>query len=296
MYLLSISHRIRFDAQQIQAREGWSVSAALETDDFYKDEVRRQWDRDPCGSHYVEQAQPDTLEWFLEAERYRYDVYAPWMRELMEFDRHASEVILEIGAGMGTDHAQFAKNGGVMHDIDLAAGHLKLARRNFELRGLHGTFLHGDAEAIPYPDGTFDLVYSNGVIHHTPNTACVVAEIYRVLKPGGRCIIMVYAENSLHYWRNLFRDYGISRGELEMASMGEIMSRYAELSEHGAKPLVKVYTARRLRHLFARFKSIRIYKRQLMREELPRRLRSLPLGLAGRMMGWNLILKAQKPC
>ena len=267
----------------------------VETGDVYKDEVQRQWDRDPCGAQYVEDAQPDTLEWFLEVERYRYDVYGPWMRELMEFDRHPGEKILEIGAGIGTDHAQFAKAGGIMHDLDLAGGHLRLAQRNFRLRGLEGTFLHGDAESIPFPDNTFDLVYSNGVIHHTPNTARVVGEIYRVLKPGGRCIIMVYAENSLHYWRILFLLIGLRRGEIETASMGEIMSRHVELSEHGSKPLVKVYTAARLRRMFGRFERLAIFKRQLIQEELPRWLSWMPLGLAGRLMGWNLIIKAHKP-
>lgn len=270
-------------------------TATLETGDHYKDQVQQQWDQDPCGSHYVDQAKPDTLEWFLEVERYRYGTYGPWMPELMEFSRHAGEHILEIGAGIGTDHAQFAKHGGIMHDLDLSSGHLKLAQRNFELRGLRGTFLHGDAESIPFPNGTFDLVYSNGVIHHTPNTARVIAEIHRVLKPGGRCIIMVYAENSLHYWRNLFAAYGLLRGELDNSSMGEIMSRYVELSEHGQKPLVKVYTAQRLRKMFARFHDKHIYKRQLIREELPKALPWFPLGLAGRLVGWNLIIKAQKP-
>jgi ubiquinone/menaquinone biosynthesis C-methylase UbiE len=271
------------------------ATTKLETGDVYKDEVQNQWDQDPCGSHYVEEAQPDTLEWFLEVERYRYETYAPWMREVMEFDRHAGEKILEIGAGIGTDHAQFAKAGGIMHDLDLASGHLRLAQRNFELRGLKSVFKHGDAENIPFEDNTFDLVYSNGVIHHTPNTSRVVQEIHRVLKPGGRCIIMVYAENSLHYWRNLFRDIGLRQGELQNFSMGEIMSRSVEISESGAKPLVKVYTAKRLRIMFADFVDIRISKRQLIRDELPQRFKWVPLGLAGRLFGWNLIIKARKP-
>ena len=267
----------------------------LETGDPYKDEVQRQWDRDPCGAQYVKEAEPDTLEWFLQVERYRYDIYAPWMREVMEFDRHAGEHILEIGAGIGTDHAQFAKAGGIMYDVDLASGHLQLAKRNFELRGLQGTFRHGDAENIPFDDNSFDLVYSNGVIHHTPNTTQVVKEIYRVLKPGGRCIIMVYAENSLHYWRVIFGRIGLQQHELGTSSMGEIMSRHVEISEHGSKPLVKVYTAKRLRQMFRDFEDIRICKRQLLREELPPRLKWMPLGLAGRLFGWNLIVKARKP-
>src|ERR1700683_2024243 len=121
----------------------------VRTGDVYKDEVQNQWNEDPCGSHYVTEAQPDTLEWFVEAERYRYDVYAPWMREVMEFDRHRGEKLLEVGAGMGTDHAQFAKAGAIVHDLDLAAGHLQLAQRNFALRGLTGSFHHGDAENMP---------------------------------------------------------------------------------------------------------------------------------------------------
>jgi ubiquinone/menaquinone biosynthesis C-methylase UbiE len=268
----------------------------LQTGDAYKDEVQNQWDQDPCGSHYVKNIEPDTLEWFLEAERYRYGSYAPWMAEVMEFAGHDGEKILEIGGGMGTDHAQFAKHGGIMHDLDLSSGHLRLAQRNFELRGLSGTFRHGDGETIPFPDNTFDLVYSNGVIHHTPNTAAVVKEIYRVLKPGGRCIIMVYAENSLHYWRNLFTAIGLAQGALESMSMGEIMSRSVEISEHGSKPLVKVYTARRLRKLFKEFQGITVQKRQLIDEEMPRWLkRWMSVETAGRLMGWNLVLKARKP-
>jgi ubiquinone/menaquinone biosynthesis C-methylase UbiE len=267
----------------------------LSTGDAYKDEVQNQWNEDPCGAQYVKEAQPDTLEWFLEVERYRYDVYAPWMREVMEFDRHRGEKLLEIGAGIGTDHAQFAKGGALVHDLDLAGGHLQLAMRNFEVRGLKGSFHHGDAENIPFDDNTFNVVYSNGVIHHTPNTRHVVGEIYRVLKPGGRCIIMVYAENSLHYWRILFHELGIRRGMLQQQSMGDIMSANVELSEHGQKPLVKVYTARRLRQMFSDFEKIHVYKRQMVREELPARFAWFPLDLAGRLAGWNLIIKARKP-
>src|SRR5256885_654827 len=106
-----------------------------------------------------------------------------------------------------------------------AAGHLELARENLALRGLGGEFVLQDAEVLPFDDNTFDLVYSNGVIHHTPNTRDVVREICRVLKPGGRAVVMVYAENSLHYWRNLVWAIGIKEHELERWSMGEIMSR-----------------------------------------------------------------------
>jgi len=268
---------------------------ALVVDDHYKKQVQAQWDRDACGSHYVQDAEPDTLEWYLQAEAYRYGHYAPWMPKIMEYDRHAGEEVLEIGAGLGTDLAQFAKGGANVTDLDLSAGHLAHAKRNFELRGLKGTFKHGDGERLPFPDNTFDVVYSNGVIHHTPNTKTAIEEIYRVLKPGGKAIIMVYAENSLHYWRNLFRDIGVRQSQLGAVSMGEIMSQSVEISEHGSRPLVKVYTKERMRQMFNRFERITIDQCQLVPEEMPRILKWMPLETAGKLMGWNLVLKGFKP-
>lgn len=267
----------------------------LDTGDRYKDEVQNQWDNDPCGSHYVKNVQPHTLEWFLEVERHRYQEYGPWMPELMEFAKHAGKRLLEIGAGMGTDHAQFARHGAIVTDVDLSSGHLALARENFALRGLQGTFIHHDAETLPFPDASFDVVYSNGVIHHTPNTQRVVDEIFRVLRPGGRVIIMVYAENSLHYWRNLVGHLGLVQGQIYNRSIGHIMSDSVEISENDAKPLVKVYTARRLRQMFERFHDIDISKCQLTPPEVPGVLRWLPVGTLGRLMGWNLVIKANKP-
>ena len=268
----------------------------IETGDAYKDQVQQQWNNDPAGSHYVKGAKPHTLEWFQQVEAYRYGEYAPWMHAVMEFDRHAGRTLLEVGAGIGTDLAQFAKHGAVVTDLDLSAGHLALARENFERRGLRGTFVHHDAERLPFDDQQFDVVYSNGVIHHTPNTASVVHEIRRVLKPHGKAIVMVYAENSIHYWRNLVWAIGIKEGQLLQWSMGDIMSRAVERSDNAsARPLVKVYTKRRLEKLFEGFEDISIVKRQMLHDEVPRLLRFVPVSLLGRIMGWNLIIKARKP-
>ena len=267
----------------------------IQTGDEYKDQVQNQWNNNPVGSQYVKQAAPHTLEWFLEVEAHRYGEYGPWMPETMEFSRHSGEEVLEIGGGMGTDLAQFARNGARVTDIDLSGGHLALAQENFRLRGLQGRFIHHDAERLPFDDNSFDVVYSNGVIHHTPNTKGLVDEIYRVLRPGGRCIIMVYAENSLHYWGVQVGLLGLRNGLLETSSVGDIMSRSVEMTANDARPLVKVYTKRRLRQLFNRFTDISIVQRQLTAPELPSFARWIPLDLAGKIAGWNLVLKASKP-
>jgi ubiquinone/menaquinone biosynthesis C-methylase UbiE len=265
------------------------------TGDVYKDEVQNQWDNNPCGSHYVKDATEHTLDWYLEAERYRYGEYAPWMRETMEFTLHRGEDVLEVGGGMGTDLAQFAMQGARVTDLDLSAGHLALAQENFRLRGLKGRFIHHDAEGMPFNDNEFDVVYSNGVIHHTPNTRQVVEEMYRVLKPGGKVIVMVYAENSLHYWRNLVLELGMRQGLLLTHSIGDVMSRFVEITENNAKPLVKVYTKRRLCNLFRGFERIKIVQRQMVAAEVPRLLSWVKLPILGQLMGWNLVLKANKP-
>ena len=221
--------------------------ATITTGDPYKDEVQHQWNRDPAGSHYVKAAEPHTLDWFLEVEAHRYREYAPWMPATMEFSAHAGRDVLEIGGGMGTDLAQFARHGSRVTDLDLSAGHLALAQENFRLRGLEGRFVHHDAEGLPFDDASFDLVYTNGVIHHTPHTRAVVDEIFRVLRPGGRVIAMVYARRSLHYWGVQVGWYGVREGRLEDQSIGDIMSDGVERSVHGSRPLVKVYSRRKLR-------------------------------------------------
>src|SRR5262249_22310829 len=154
-----------------------------------------------------------------------------------------------IGGGVGTDLSQFARHGARVTDIDLSAGHLELAQENFAWRGLAGEFVHHDAETLPFPDDTFDVVFSNGVLHHTPNTRKVVGEVRRVLKPGGKAIVMMYAEHSWHYWYRLVWELGVKHDMLSKYSIGEIMSRHVEITENDARPLVKVYTAKTLKAL-----------------------------------------------
>ena len=197
---------------------------------------------------------------------------------------------------MGTDFAQFAAHGARVTDLDLSAGHLTLAKENFFVRGLQGRFIQHDAETLVFANDAFDVVYSNGVLHHTPNTRRVVSEILRVLKPGGLAIVMVYAENSLHYWRNIMWNIGLREGQLRRYSMGELMSRTVERSDNaGAHPLVKAYTKKRLRQLFDGFEHISIVQRQLEPKAIPRSLRFVTGPSLGALMGWNLVLKARKP-
>jgi len=123
----------------------------------------------------------------------------------------------------------------------------------------------------------------------------VVQEIRRVLKPRGKAIVMMYAEHSIHYWRELVATLGLERDLLKNHSVGEIMSRYVEISQNDARPLVKVYTGARLKRLFDGFEGRAVYKRQLVPNEVPGAFHWMPIGVTARLMGWNVIIKARKP-
>src|SRR5207253_4314731 len=92
--------------------------------------------------------------------------------------------VLEIGCGLGTDGAQFAKAGALYTGVDLTDAAVDLARKRFELFELPGEFRTADAEDLDFADARFDLVYSHGVLHHTPDTGRAVNEVPRVLRPG----------------------------------------------------------------------------------------------------------------
>src|ERR1700736_4905279 len=150
-----------------------------------KQRARDQWSKDPAGAIYGATHEVGTREFFDEVERHRYHEYAAWMPEVMGFDQFAGKRLLEVGCGMGTDLLQFARGGAQVTGIDLTPRSIEISRRRFEVYGQKGDFAIGDCECLPFDDESFDVAYSNGVLHHTPDTAGAVREIYRVLKPGG---------------------------------------------------------------------------------------------------------------
>jgi len=162
-----------------------------------KERVRAFWQAHPCGTKFSE-AEMGTREFFsrIEAHRYATEWHIP---EAADFPSARGLRVLEIGCGIGTDGAQFAQAGAEYTGVDLTEAAIGLARKRFALFGLRGEFRVADAENLDFPDDSFDLVYSHGVLHHTPATARAVGEIHRVLRPGGRVIVMLYHRDSYNY-------------------------------------------------------------------------------------------------
>ena len=260
--------------------------------------AREQWGQDPCGAEYDREHELGTREFFDEVERYRYQEYAPWMPRLMEFEQLRGARLLEIGCGMGTDLLQFARGGARCTGVDLTPRSVEITRHRFRLYGAAGDFMISDGEHLPFRSESFDVVYSNGVLHHTPDTAGSIREVHRVLRPGGVAKIMLYHRNSLNYWVEIVLRRGVLGLEfLRGRSAEQIMSRVIEFSDHNARPLVKVYSRRQVRELFGMFKDVRVDVEQLVRAELRFLSPLIPDALLEKLrttIGWNVIVTATK--
>lgn len=166
-----------------------------------KERVRAFWQANPCGIKFAD-APPGSRRFYELVEQHRYT--KEWHIPLAAgFDNTKDLRVLEIGCGLGTDGVQFAKAGADYTGIDLTDAAVDLARKNFELHGLSGTFRTGDAEKLNFDEDSFDLVYSHGVLHHTPDIATAIREIHRVLRPGGRAEVMLYHRDSYNYRINI---------------------------------------------------------------------------------------------
>ncbi len=163
--------------------------------------VHSFWNTEACGTQFVETCadEKDFFEKFRE-HRYRTEWHIPL---LVPFVEAKGMQLLEIGTGNGADGVMFALNGAVYTGVDLTEAALEATRKHFQLLGLTGTFQKENAEQLGFRDNSFDIVYSHGVLHHTPNTRAAVDEVYGVLKPGGRAVIMLYHRHSFNYYARI---------------------------------------------------------------------------------------------
>lgn len=233
----------------------------------------------------VTDAQPGSSEFYERIEQHRYET-EPAIREFARFEERGGARVLELGCGIGTDGANFARNGAEYVGLDQSPTALSLARRRFAAETVGGEFVQGSATELPFPDESFDVVYSCGVLHHFTRTQVAVDEIHRVLRPGGEAIVMLYHRASLNYWftilvvrRALAALLLIPGGERLVARITrerpDVIEGHRELlREHGVRyltdsslflsnntdgpgnPLSKVYSASAARGLFARFSRV----------------------------------------
>jgi ubiquinone/menaquinone biosynthesis C-methylase UbiE len=295
----------------------------LENNFTLKDRVRVFWQENPCGTKFAD-APPGSRKFYELVEEHRYT--KEWhIPAAAGFSQSKNLNVLEVGCGLGTDGAQFAKAGAIYTGIDLTDAAVDLARRRFELFQLPGTFRVADAERLDFSDNTFDLVYSHGVLHHTPDTAAAVREIHRVLRPGGKAVVMLYHRDSYNYRVNIsmLRRTGVQllrwnagvklvhllTGEPE-ESLREHARQLKDQSEYlkseeflsrntdgAGNPLARVYSRSEARDLFKDFSHVDLRTYFLNKRWLPVLGPILPRSLESRMAsrwGWHLWIYATK--
>lgn len=205
------------------------------------------WEADSCGEKaYLEGKDKDA---YLKQTEIRYKL-EPYILEFANFNHFKGKKVLEIGVGLGADHQKFAEAGAILYGIDLTRRAVEHTYRRFQLFGLKSNIQQADAENLPFDSDFFDLIYSWGVLHTTPETARAIEEVYRVLKPGGEIKVMIYHKYSFVGYM-LWMRYALFKLK-PMLSLDTIYSQYLE------SPGTKAYSPKEAKKLFNKFKDVQI--------------------------------------
>jgi len=270
-------------------------------DETLKAQVRDHWDREPCGTRGLDEPDPRRRQRQAEAERYAVDEHIPGFAG---FAGAAGLRVLEIGVGASTDFVQWLRCGAQAVGVDLSPNSLAETRARVAAEGFPEAELRvADAEHLPFPADSFDLVYSYGVLHHSPDTPRAIQEVLRVLRPGGEARLMIYHVPS---WTGflLWAVHGPAR-------LRPWLSPRQAIHDHLESPGTKAYTLPEARALMQGFVDVRVETALLAGDLLAMRpsaryqgaLHRLawavyPRGLIrrfGAALGLGLLITARKP-
>lgn len=247
---------------------------------FTKEDVKNFWNRNVCQTEFIKLKERGTEKFFEEAEkvRYKYHFYMPELFKWIAKEKPQGK-LLEIGCSMGTDLIQLARLGINVTGIDLTDEGIKLAKERFELFNIPANLMVADAENLPFEENTFDIVYSFGVLHHTPDTQRSIDEVLRVLKNDGLAVIMLYNTCSFNYL------------------VHRILNAPFDGNRKDRCPIERSYTKKQAKQLFKNYKSVNIELEYFMTTGYGFVWHLLPKFLhrfLGRLFGWHLVIKARK--
>jgi 2-polyprenyl-3-methyl-5-hydroxy-6-metoxy-1,4-benzoquinol methylase len=210
-------------------------------------QVKDYWDRRPCNIRHSTQP-VGSRQYFDEVEARKYLV-EPHIPGFAEFERWRGKLVLEIGCGIGTDTVNFARHGAQVTSVDLSERSLELAQQRIRVYGLQDQvrFYRGNAEELRslVPVEPYDLIYSFGVIHHTPHPERVLEQVRQYVRPGTVVKVMVYHRRS---WKVLRIVLGEGRGRFW--KLRELVAKSSE-AQTGC-PITYTYTREEARELLER--------------------------------------------
>lgn len=174
--------------------------------------VKQFWNDRPCNIKHSDK-ELGSFEYFEEVQQKKF-IAEPHIPEFCEFEKWQGQRVLEIGAGIGTMAINFAQHGADYTGVELSETSLALTKRRFEVYQQTGRFYQGNAEELTkiVPVEPYDLVFTWGVIHHSPNPGKILQEARQYLKPGSTLKVMVYAANS---WKNYMIEAGYDQPEAQ---------------------------------------------------------------------------------
>ncbi len=213
-----------------------------------KEKVHGFWNDASCGEDLFLKGANKKSQ-FLNQQKRRYEL-EPYILDFAQFQNFKGKKVLEIGVGLGSDHQQFAENQCILHGCDLTERAIFYTKERLSLFNLSSELRVADAENLPYPDENFDMIYSWGVIHHSPDTPKAIEEIFRTLKPGGEAKIMIYHKYSMVGFMLWIR-YALLVGK-PFIGLNFIYSNYLE------SPGTKAYSIDESKKMFRSFSSVNI--------------------------------------
>ena len=176
------------------------------------DDVKKYWNDRPCN---VRHSQKDigTKEYFDEVSKKKFYV-EPHILDFTTFPKWTGKKVLEIGCGLATVGINFALNGASYTGVELSDESLKIAKQRFDVYGMDGRFFSANAEQLStyVPVETYDLIYSFGVIHHSPHPEKILSEIKNYMNKNSILKIMLYAKDS---WKNYMIESGLDQPEAQ---------------------------------------------------------------------------------
>lgn len=238
----------------------------------------RELVRPPSGRRARRECEPYSDEWFEELELKRYQRHGAWLTRALEFGRHPDQSVLVLGPGAGTDAVRYARHGMSVTVGTDTADCPRVVRENFARANLSADFADLGGAGLPFADASFDLVALNALYAPALPTAERAAELFRVLRPGGKLIGLFPAHYDCAFWQS--------------ALLPLVRLWWTRPADPTTAPKT---TGRELRQLFSQFGEHRVSKRHLRRGELPHLWRVLPLFVLERWIGRVLVLKAKKP-
>ncbi len=223
--------------------------------------VRDYWNKRPCNVRHSHKP-VGTLDYFDEVERKKYTV-EPHIPLFAEFRAYKDKKVLEIGCGIGTDSINFARAGADLTVVDISEESLNICRQRFAVYNLSCRAILADCEHLDEVlSETFDMVYTFGCIHHTPNPQRAIEQIYARLKPGGELKMMVYAKYSYKMFA-IMHEYGWNFGQVDNK-----VAQYSE-AQTGC-PVTYTYTFDSVKELLAdRFTISSIFKDHIFPYKVP---------------------------